>query len=265
MKIGYVALHRKIQDHAFYKEKRVFSKYEAWIDILMEAQHKLEDQEVIIGMRSVTCGYGQSVKSLRTWAQRWQWSAKKVSRFFDLLKKMNQIRLENVTVTSRLTVLNYGKYDPKCHTYVTEGKQKGNSCDTRSTHECPTDNNDKNVNNVNNDNKKTLMHDLKKSDELLSEFEKFWNLYQKKKDHKKCLAKWKLLTKKEKEDIFNCVSDYVKSTPDPKYRKNPLTWINGRCWEDEIDLNNKTAQRDQPNLDKRALGNAKACYDFINE
>ena len=35
-------------------------------------------------------------------------------------------------------------------------------------------------------------------------------------------------------DALNAVDQYVKSTPDPKFRKNPLTWLNGKCWEDEI-------------------------------
>lgn len=162
MKRGYLALYRKIQDHPFYKEKRVFSKYEAWIDILMEAQHSLEIKKVLIGMKAIECGHGQSVKSLRTWGERWGWSAKKVSRFLKLLEEMEQICLENVTVTSRITILNYSKYDPKCHTDVTEGKHEGNRRETEGKHECPTDNNVKHVNHVNHD--KTILSEPEGSD-----------------------------------------------------------------------------------------------------
>lgn len=153
MKRGYLPLYRKIQDHIFYKEKRVFSKYEAWIDILMEVRQSLEPEDVLIGMVVVVCKHGQSLNSLRTWGKRWGWSGKKVSRFFILLEKLKQIKTENVTVTTRITVLNYKVYDVKCHTDVTQGKQQGNSCDTEGKHDCPTDNNDNNVKNENNDNK----------------------------------------------------------------------------------------------------------------
>ena len=67
-----------------------------------------------------------------------------------------------------------------------------------------------------------------------SDFDKFWNLYDKKKDRKKCETKWKNLRVKDKEAIFANLSEYVKSTPDKEFRKNPATYINGECWNDEI-------------------------------
>lgn len=152
MKRGYLAVYRKIQDHPFYKEKRVFSKYEAWLDILIEARHSTEIEKVLIGMKTVDCGYGQSVKSLRTWGGRWGWTAKKVSRFFNLLEEMNQIRHESVTVTTRITVLNYSKYNLERHADVTQGKHKGNAKETQGKHAWDTDKHYNHVNNENNDN-----------------------------------------------------------------------------------------------------------------
>ena len=32
---------------------------------------------------------------------------------------------------------------------------------------------------------------------------------------------------------------YVASTPDVKFRRNPLTWLNQGCWDDEIKDNNQ--------------------------
>ncbi len=95
-------------------------------------------------------------------------------------------------------------------------------------------------------------------DKTLTEFNNFWDLYQKKKDHKKCLAKWKLLTKKEKDSIFNCVSSYVQSTSDPQFRKNPLTWLNGKCWNDEIVYQLNPAE-------KRLKQNIEISKEWLNE
>jgi hypothetical protein len=65
-------------------------------------------------------------------------------------------------------------------------------------------------------------------------FEQFWNLYDKKVERKSCYNKFIKLDLKVIEKIINVVPFYVKSTPEVKYRKNPETWINGECWNDEI-------------------------------
>lgn len=145
MKQGYVALHRKIQEHPFYKEKREFSKYEAWVDILMEVQHSLEPKDVVIGMNVLQCHYGESLKSVKTWSKRWNWTESKVRRYFDLLKKMNQIRTKSEVKTTRLFVINYESYDPKRRANDEQTTSKRSAADEQST----TDNNVKNVKNVN--------------------------------------------------------------------------------------------------------------------
>lgn len=145
---GYVAVWRRIQDHVFYKEKRAFSKFEAWLDILMEVQHTEAPQEVVIGMKVFQCNYGESLKSIRTWGKRWGWGAPKVVRFLVLLKKCHQIVYKNETVTTRITVLNYSQYDPKRNGYDTQVKHERNASVTRPF-------TDKNVKNVKNDSSST--------------------------------------------------------------------------------------------------------------
>ena len=125
---------RKVQDHPFYKERREFSKLEAWIDILMEVQHDPEPQDVLFNMTIIKCHYGESLKSLDTWALRWGWDKSKVRRFLSLLKRLNQIHTINERKTTRLTVLNYKDYDPRA-------TLKRHSNDTQTT----PDKNEKNV------------------------------------------------------------------------------------------------------------------------
>lgn len=138
MAIGYIALWRKIEDHEFYKEKREYSKLEAWIDILLETQHCEEPKDVVIKMKVFKCYYGESLKSLRTWGSRWGWSEAKVKRFFNLLTNMGQIQYKSETVTTRIKVLNYYKYDLKNNKGVTQSKRNQNDSETRP----PTDNKD---------------------------------------------------------------------------------------------------------------------------
>jgi uncharacterized phage protein (TIGR02220 family) len=142
---GYIALWRKIEDHPFYKEPRVFSKYEAWIDILKEAQHSDEPQEVILGMNVLICNYGECLKSNVTWAKKWNWSEPKVRRFLKLLEKMKQIRRANEGITTRITVINYECYDPKRRASDEQATRPRRDRDETAT----TDNNVKNVKNEN--------------------------------------------------------------------------------------------------------------------
>ena len=41
---------------------------------------------------------------------------------------------------------------------------------------------------------------------------------------------------------MDVVVSYVLSTPDVKFRKNPLTWLNGKCWNDEISIYQQPSQ-----------------------
>ncbi|MEO1263935.1 MAG: hypothetical protein AAFZ15_34335 [Bacteroidota bacterium] len=68
------------------------------------------------------------------------------------------------------------------------------------------------------------------------DFDRFWDLYDKKTGRKKCESKWKKLTEEEKGKIFEILPLYIASTPDKKYRKNPFTWLSGECWNDDPEL-----------------------------
>lgn len=73
-------------------------------------------------------------------------------------------------------------------------------------------------------------------------FNVFWNLYNKKVEKAPCQTKFLKLPKEDIENILLVVKDYVISTPDVKYRKNPLTWLNKKCWNDDIALENKPTE-----------------------
>lgn len=67
------------------------------------------------------------------------------------------------------------------------------------------------------------------------DFEKFWDLYDKKiGDKNKIQKKWIALKESERDLIFSTLPDYINSQPDKKYRKNPETYLNNKSWLDEI-------------------------------
>lgn len=71
-----------------------------------------------------------------------------------------------------------------------------------------------------------------------ADFARWWSLYDKKIGRAKCYAKWLRLTDEERALCIANTPRYVASTPNKQYRKHPLTYLNGECWNDEIVVNN---------------------------
>jgi len=65
-------------------------------------------------------------------------------------------------------------------------------------------------------------------------FEIWWDKYGKKVGLDKAKGKWLLLTDGERQSCLDHVDAYVGSTPEKQYRKNPLTYLNGKHWQDEV-------------------------------
>jgi hypothetical protein len=71
-------------------------------------------------------------------------------------------------------------------------------------------------------------------------FDDFWREYDNSHAKKKCKAIWMQIKQPEREKIMSHVPDYVKSTPDKKFRKHPLTYLKNESWNDEIITSNES-------------------------
>lgn len=83
-------------------------------------------------------------------------------------------------------------------------------------------------------------------------FEEWWIAYNKKRGRKKAEAKWNKLSLDDKVACMKATPIYVASTPDPVYRKDPLTYLNGECWNDEIIQKQNNEQQRAINLTAKA-------------
>ena len=72
----------------------------------------------------------------------------------------------------------------------------------------------------------------------------FWNLYDKKVDKVKVEKAFNKLSKADKENAIKYLPSYLESQPNKMYRKNPLTWLNGKNWLDEIE--SAESKKDKP-------------------
>ena len=99
---GWIKLHRQIMDSEFYTEPRRFSKNEAWIDILLRANHEEEDG---IKPGSFLTSYGELAKA-------WGWSKSTTWNFLKYLSQQDMIIFKlNENGTDRRTVVTVAKWD----------------------------------------------------------------------------------------------------------------------------------------------------------
>ena len=120
---GWIKIHREIADHWLWLGES-FTKGQAWIDILLNVNYD-KNKKIINGIL-LECERGQSIKSLDTWAKRWNWTKSKTRRFLKLLENDKMIELKSEQVTTRLTVCNYDQYQIMRNTDETETKHRRN-------------------------------------------------------------------------------------------------------------------------------------------
>ncbi len=105
---GWIKLHRKLQEHWIWSEKRKFSKFEAWIYILFQANHK--NKKTIINGQLVEIKKGEFVTSEVKLAEKWNWDRKIVRKFLKTLENENMIIRKSTAKYTSITVENWDLY-----------------------------------------------------------------------------------------------------------------------------------------------------------
>lgn len=167
---GWISLHRSIQKHWLFEEKRKFSRFEAWIDILLMVNHT--DNKVMHDGDLITVKRGQRITSLRQLGERWSWSITKVDKYLKTLESDGMLVVKKDTKKTVLTVVNYDDYQDgdfkKRHRKDSEKTVKKHRSNTEKTQK-KTNNNDNKENNENNDNNDVVVGD---------DFASIYKLYQ---------------------------------------------------------------------------------------
>lgn len=160
---GWISIDRSIQNHWLFKEKRTFSKFEAWIYLLMEANHS--KAKVPIGNQIVTVERGQRLTSILTLSDLFNWSRFKVKTFLDLLESDGMLEVKTTSKYTLITIVNYdfyqseqGRNQHQNDIKPTSKQHQSNINPTSKQHQTNTNNNDNkdnNEKNVNNEKKVT--------------------------------------------------------------------------------------------------------------
>ena len=129
---GWIKLYRQSLDHWLYKTNKPKTRREAWEDMLMIVNY--EPKKVLIRGQLYECGKGQSLLSLESWAEKFNWSKQQVRTFFELLKNDAMINIEGLQYTTRITICNYELYQPT----VTHEKHTKQLTNTHTDNTPPT-------------------------------------------------------------------------------------------------------------------------------
>lgn len=210
--LGWIRLYRRIQDNELWLMEK-FTRAQAWIDLLLMANHK--DSMFFLRGNEVHVKRGQIARSEETLAKRWRWSRDKVRRFLEWLKTRQQIRQQQSTIINILEIINYEKYQQNDTTdKTTERQQKNNRQDT--------------YNNVKNDknekkeeypeNSKEFQLSLFCKDKILENYPRFTHYFDSKNFQKYCDCMNKLIRidKKTDEEIKNAI---IFATEDEFWKK----------------------------------------------
>lgn len=266
---GWIKLHRKIVDNPYYFSES-FTRSQAWVDLLILANHK--DNFYFLRGVKVDVKRGQIGMALENLAKRWKWSRGKAERFISELETATQIVRQKGNVTTLLTVVNYSIYQEEKNVNSKADSKADSKTDSKADGQQTVKQTDinKNVNNDKNEkNDKNLKKEYSDSvNDFLPEeketafteiinanltteekievmpwptFDDFWMGYDKKVgDKSKLMKKFNELSQRDKEKIMEHIPDYLLSTPDKQYRKDPSSYLNQKAWNNEIINQSKT-------------------------
>lgn len=101
---GFIPVSRKLFDNFLWKEKRKFSRAEAWLDLIQLARFEANSTKEVINGQVVEYGLGERPLSLRLLADRWKWSKNRVDKFLNLLVSERMITKRTALGTAKRTI-----------------------------------------------------------------------------------------------------------------------------------------------------------------
>jgi hypothetical protein len=199
---GWIKLHRSITEHWLWEEKP-FSKGQAWIDLLLQANH--QDKKAVIGNDIIEVKRGSFVTSIRKLSERWGWSNTKIKNFLNLLQNDGMISYFSDAKKTVITIENYSLYQDLNDAKTTE-KRQTNDTETTQKHTNKNDKNDKNEKNIKNKN-------LTEDEEIKIVLEKRRQLEEEK---KKRMEEFNKLSKEEQERYINMAKKIITGSNSKK-------------------------------------------------
>ncbi len=110
MRQGWILIWRKIQSHWIWQD-RPFTLGQAWIDLILRANHKDGNKFVFNGSMIVQ-RRGEFITSIRELAGEWGWSRTKAERFLRQLENDRMLIVKRATHYTSIFIMNFNIYQP---------------------------------------------------------------------------------------------------------------------------------------------------------
>ena len=170
MEKGWIKIYRQLRDCWVWKSKP-FSKGQAWIDLLLKANHT--DTKILFNGNLTTIKKGQILTSIRKLVDEWGWSKNTVAKFLNLLEEDGMLTRESDNHRTLITIENYSVFQDSKDTESPQVEpQPSPHPNPQGSHTLTTyknDKNDKNDKNVNN-NISSSLHSVVDAWNNLSEY-----------------------------------------------------------------------------------------------
>jgi hypothetical protein len=257
---GWISLHRKILDNPILSRGRTYSRFEAFVYMLLKANHK--DNKVVIGNQLINIKTGSFLTSQKQLMKEFNWGISRLRSFLKLLQDDDMIEVKSNAISTMITINNYKELQQ----LQTDSKLQSKRNQTASKTQSKTNNNDNTLNNDNNVNKEQkfinlVIEENKKTNpqvpqDVIDEFCSYWterNLngtkmkyeMQKTFDIKRRLQRWiknqqewKPITKYKNEEFkldatgYNRIG-YCSKCEESDFYKYPAT-EDSRCCGDKL-------------------------------
>ena len=141
---GWVKVYRSVLDHWVWN-KKPFSKGQAWVDLILLANHQ-EIKDFSNGSLRVF-SKGTVNRSIESLSERWGWDRRKTKRFLNALQVDGMVNVNSTTNGTTITLENYSSFQD---VGTTNGASNGTTDAQPIAQRVPIN---KNVKNVKNDKK----------------------------------------------------------------------------------------------------------------
>lgn len=198
---GWIKLHRGLLKWEWYDH---LPTKVLFLHLLLRANHK--DNKY----RGEIIKKGCLVTSREVLSRETGLSERQIRTALTNLKKTNEVTIKSSRKGTEIQIVKYSEYQQETNVKTKERP--------RNDQETTSNKNEKN----------------KEEDNIIDDsFNEFWDLYDKKRDKKKCIAKWNKLKLEDKEAIIKIIPTYKKLKPDVQFRKDPIRFLVNEIWKDE--------------------------------
>ena len=256
---GWIKIHRTMLDWEWWDDAVMVKSYLAML-LMCSVKHRR--------WRGVPIQPGQFVTSRSTLAAHLGISQQQVRTVLRRLVETGEITVQPHAQYTIVTVINWDEYQTGGNQPENQGFEHENGAEEpkvqpasnqpATSQQPTTEERKERENNINN----TPCAPVRAEEPpTCLTFEQFWDMYGKKVDREKCRRRFAKVPEKDRATIAKVLPVYVGSTPEVTYRKNPLTWLNGQCWRDEMQ-----AQPDRhPHQQKTQPAPGQVLHDYTFE